>query len=96
MENSANPVNPERNGETAKSCSSPSGGGSGSKSVHKFMGGGKGTLLSITVPALYSRYEESVDRYYEMIHKRLSKHYKIVDENVISRLPRSLSKDKDT
>ncbi|KAK1572407.1 hypothetical protein Q3G72_032280 [Acer saccharum] len=227
MENSANSVNPERNGETANSCSSPSGGGSGSKlSVHKFMGGGKaadvllwkrrrvsfgvivvatvawfifewsglpflsvcsdvlllliavlfvranyvafqdkqlqtlpelvlseemvnnaaasfrvkvnyllvvahditlgkdfrlffqvvvclwllsasgsyfsfftlayiGTLLSVTVPALYSRYEESVDRYYGMIHKRLSKHYKIVDKNVISRLPRSLSKDKD-
>ncbi|KAK3230146.1 hypothetical protein Dsin_002027 [Dipteronia sinensis] len=55
-----------------------------------------GTLLSVTVPALYSRYEESVDRYCGMIHKRLSKHYKIVDENVISRLPRSLSKDKDT
>ncbi|KAK4834835.1 hypothetical protein QYF36_001164 [Acer negundo] len=54
------------------------------------------TLLSVTVPALYSRYEESVDRYYGMIHKRLSKHYKIVDKNVISRLPGSLSKDKDT
>ncbi|KAH7548284.1 hypothetical protein ACOSQ2_032666 [Xanthoceras sorbifolium] len=55
-----------------------------------------GTLISVTVPALYSRYEESVDRYCGMIHKRLSKHYKIVDENVVSRLPRSLSKDKDT
>lgn len=55
-----------------------------------------GTLLSITVPALYSRFEARVDRYCGMIHKSISHHYKVVDENVISRIPRSLSKDKDT
>lgn len=55
-----------------------------------------GTLLSITVPALYSRYEERVDKCCGVIHKKLSQHYKIVDENVISRIPRTLSKDKYT
>ncbi|KAJ4833196.1 Reticulon-like protein B16 [Turnera subulata] len=55
-----------------------------------------GTILSITIPALYSRYEERVDRYCGVIHRKLSDHYKIVDENVISRIPQSLSKDKDT
>ncbi|KAF5467506.1 hypothetical protein F2P56_017326 [Juglans regia] len=54
-----------------------------------------GTIIFITVPALYSKYEEHVDRYCGMIHRQFSKHYKIVDESVISRLPRSLTKDKD-
>ncbi|KDP21658.1 hypothetical protein JCGZ_03329 [Jatropha curcas] len=54
-----------------------------------------GTILSITIPALYSKYEERVDRYCGMIHRKLSHHYKIVDESVISRIPQSLSKDKD-
>lgn len=53
-----------------------------------------GTLLSITVPALYSRFEARVDKYCGMIHKSISQHYKVVDENVISRIPRTLSKDK--
>ncbi|CAN1353673.1 Reticulon-like protein B16 [Linum perenne] len=52
-----------------------------------------GTVLSITVPALYSKYEERVDRCFGMIHKR----FKIVDESVTSRIPQGLSsKDKDT
>uniref|UniRef100_A0A6N2ML26 Reticulon-like protein n=3 Tax=Salix TaxID=40685 RepID=A0A6N2ML26_SALVM len=54
-----------------------------------------GTILSITIPALYSRYEEHVDRCCGVIHRKLSHHYKIVDESVISRIPQSLSKDKD-
>lgn len=55
-----------------------------------------GTILSITIPALYSRYEERVDRCCGIIHRKLSHHYKIVDESVISRIPQSLSKDKDS
>ncbi|GLT46022.1 hypothetical protein SLA2020_198130 [Shorea laevis] len=54
-----------------------------------------GTILSITVPALYSKYEEHVDKYCGLIHRKLSQHYKIVDESVISRIPRSLSDIKD-
>ncbi|KAJ9160462.1 hypothetical protein P3X46_025862 [Hevea brasiliensis] len=54
-----------------------------------------GTILSITIPALYSKYEEHIDKYCGMIHRKLSHHYKIVDESVISRIPHSLSKDKD-
>ncbi|KAJ8771165.1 hypothetical protein K2173_023490 [Erythroxylum novogranatense] len=54
-----------------------------------------GTILSITIPALYNKYEEHVDKYCGVIHNKLSQHYKIVDENVISRIPQSISKDKD-
>lgn len=55
-----------------------------------------GTILSITIPALYSRYQDHIDRFAGLIHQQMSHHYKIVDENVISRIPRSLSKDKDS
>ncbi|KAF5738412.1 reticulon-like protein B16 isoform X1 [Tripterygium wilfordii] len=55
-----------------------------------------GTILSITIPALYSKYEEHVDKYCNMIHRKFSQHYKIVDDNVISKIPRRLSKGKDT
>ncbi|XAR71868.1 hypothetical protein NMG60_11018310 [Bertholletia excelsa] len=55
-----------------------------------------GTILSVTVPALYSKYQDPVDRFAGVIHRKFSNHYKIVDENVISRLPRSLPKDKDS
>ncbi|KAG2724019.1 hypothetical protein I3760_02G198900, partial [Carya illinoinensis] len=44
------------------------------------------TIIPITVPALYSKYEEHVDRCCGMTHQQFSKHYKIVDESVISRL----------
>ncbi|KAK6932923.1 Reticulon [Dillenia turbinata] len=55
-----------------------------------------GTILSITIPALYSRYQAQVDRCAGLIHQKFSRHYKIVDENVFSRLPRGLSKEKET
>nr|XP_048326123.1 reticulon-like protein B16 isoform X1 [Ziziphus jujuba var. spinosa] len=55
-----------------------------------------GTIILITLPALYSKYDEHVDKYCGMLHHRFSKHYKVVDENVPSRLFRSLSKDKDS
>lgn len=54
-----------------------------------------GTILSTTVPALYNKYEEHVDKYFGKIHRKFSKHYKIVDESVIRRIPQSFSKDKD-
>ncbi|KAI6670230.1 hypothetical protein NL676_005115 [Syzygium grande] len=54
-----------------------------------------GTIISITVPALYSRYEKHVDRFCGMLHRNFSRHYKVVDESFISKLPRSLSKDKN-
>ncbi|XVF41215.1 hypothetical protein PTKIN_Ptkin01aG0262700 [Pterospermum kingtungense] len=54
-----------------------------------------GTLLSITLPAFYSKYEEHVDKYCGKIHKKFSQHYKIINESGTNRNPRSLSKDKD-
>ncbi|XP_013730876.2 reticulon-like protein B16 [Brassica napus] len=55
-----------------------------------------GTILSVTIPALYSKYQSRVDKCCGLIHRQLSHHYKLVDENVISRLSWSFSKDKDS
>lgn len=55
-----------------------------------------GTIVLITLPALYSKYEQHVDKCYGMIHQQFSRRYKVVDDNVFSRLPRSFSKDKDS
>ncbi|XP_009363811.2 reticulon-like protein B16 isoform X1 [Pyrus x bretschneideri] len=55
-----------------------------------------GSILSITLPALYSKYEETVDRCFGNIHRQFSKHYKIVDDGVFNRLPRNVPKDKDS
>ncbi|KAL6581279.1 Reticulon-like protein B16 [Orobanche minor] len=54
-----------------------------------------GIIISITIPALYDRFRDIIDRYIGTIHRQFSKHYKIVDESLHSRLPRSQSKDKD-
>ncbi|KAM5556837.1 reticulon-like protein B16 [Rosa sericea] len=54
-----------------------------------------GSVLSITIPALYSKYEGTVDKYCGKIHRQFSRHYKIVDDSVFNRLPRNTSKDKD-
>ncbi|CAA6654631.1 unnamed protein product [Spirodela intermedia] len=50
-----------------------------------------GAIVSITVPALYNRYEEGVDRCAGLVHQKFSMHYKVVDENIIKRLPKSFS-----
>nr|CAB3496019.1 unnamed protein product [Digitaria exilis] len=54
-----------------------------------------GTIALVTVPALYNKYQGHVDRYAGMVHRNISRHYKIVDENVISRLPRSFITEKE-
>ncbi|CAI9091864.1 OLC1v1026966C1 [Oldenlandia corymbosa var. corymbosa] len=55
-----------------------------------------GTILFTTVPALYNRFEERVDRYAGIIHQKFSRNYKIVDENVIGRLPPNLPREKES
>ncbi|XP_031486614.1 reticulon-like protein B16 isoform X2 [Nymphaea colorata] len=55
-----------------------------------------GTIFAVTIPALYSKYEDHVGRYAGMVHREILKHYRKVDESIISRLPRSLSKHKVT
>jgi len=54
-----------------------------------------GTIALVTIPALYNKYQGHVDRYAGMVHRNISRQYKIVDENVISRLPRSFIRDKE-
>ncbi|XP_078159816.1 reticulon family protein [Carex rostrata] len=53
-----------------------------------------GSIMAITLPALYNKYEERLDRYAGIVHQNISKHYKVVDKNVISRLPRSFKREK--
>ncbi|KAK7266407.1 hypothetical protein RIF29_19051 [Crotalaria pallida] len=55
-----------------------------------------GTLMMITIPALYRKYGNYIDKCCGVIHHQFSKHYRIVDENVFNRLPRNVSKDKDS
>ncbi|KAL5152997.1 Reticulon-like protein B16 [Glycine soja] len=55
-----------------------------------------GTLLMITIPALYSKYGGYVDKCCGVIHRQFSRHYRIVDESVFNRLPRNISKDKES
>ncbi|CAA0811032.1 Reticulon-like protein B16 [Striga hermonthica] len=54
-----------------------------------------GVIIFITIPALYDKFRDIIDRYAGMIHKKISEHYKIVDDSLHSRLPRPLMKDKD-
>lgn len=55
-----------------------------------------GVIISVTVPALYDKFEDQVDRWVGMIHRKFSRHYKIVDESLHSRLPRTLTREKDS
>ncbi|KAL3652294.1 hypothetical protein CASFOL_001975 [Castilleja foliolosa] len=55
-----------------------------------------GIIISITIPALYDKFRDIIDRYVGTIHRQFSKHYKIVDESLHSRVSRRLTKDKDT
>ncbi|MED6144957.1 hypothetical protein PIB30_020429 [Stylosanthes scabra] len=55
-----------------------------------------GTLLMFTIPPLYSKYGNYVDKCCGIINHQFSKHYRIVDENVFNRLPHNIPKDKDS
>ncbi|KAL3837817.1 hypothetical protein ACJIZ3_022408 [Penstemon smallii] len=54
-----------------------------------------GVIISITIPALYDKFQDRVDRYVGIVQQKFSKHYKIVDESFHGRLPRTPSKNKD-
>eukprot|EP01018_Ginkgo_biloba_P000768 Gb_40791 [translate_table: standard] len=51
-------------------------------------------LASFTIPALYNKYEDHVDRYAEILEKVFRKHYKKFDEKVISKVARVFLKEK--
>jgi len=53
-----------------------------------------GLLISLTIPALYNKYEDHVDRNAEIAHKQIVKQYRNLDANVLSKIPRGFSKDK--
>lgn len=52
-----------------------------------------GVIIFNTVPALYNKFEDHIDRYAGMVHRKLSRHYKVVDDSLMSRLPHYPSKD---
>ncbi|XP_058207372.1 reticulon-like protein B16 isoform X2 [Rhododendron vialii] len=50
-----------------------------------------GIILSITVPALYNKYQEHVDLFAGQICQRVRNYYNLVDESVISRICRTVA-----
>eukprot|EP01018_Ginkgo_biloba_P002360 Gb_33890 [translate_table: standard] len=51
-------------------------------------------LVSLTIPALYNKYEDHVDRNAEIAQKEIIKHYRKLDENFLSKLSKGFSKEK--
>ncbi|KAK9724702.1 hypothetical protein RND81_05G093200 [Saponaria officinalis] len=51
-------------------------------------------VLLHTVPVLYEKYEDQVDAYAEKALVELKKHYAVVDEKVLSKIPKGPLKDK--
>ncbi|XP_078436489.1 reticulon family protein [Wolffia australiana] len=50
-----------------------------------------GVIVSITLPALYDKYEEGVDRYVGLVQEIFAANLKRVNENIIKKLPRAFS-----
>uniref|UniRef100_A0A0D6R7P5 Reticulon-like protein n=1 Tax=Araucaria cunninghamii TaxID=56994 RepID=A0A0D6R7P5_ARACU len=48
-------------------------------------------VLCLSIPALYNKYEDKVDKNAEIAHQHIQKHYKSLNENVLSKIPRRLS-----
>ncbi|KAF3333187.1 reticulon-like protein B2 [Carex littledalei] len=53
-----------------------------------------GYVILHTVPALYERYEDKVDEFAERGMTEMNKHYKVLDDKVLSKIPRGPSKPK--
>ncbi|KAF2610476.1 hypothetical protein F2Q70_00009211 [Brassica cretica] len=51
-------------------------------------------VLLFTVPLVYDKYEDKVDSYGEKAMAELKKQYAVLDEKVLSKIPRGPSKDK--
>ncbi|KAL9225352.1 hypothetical protein vseg_001290 [Gypsophila vaccaria] len=47
-----------------------------------------------TLPVLYEKHEDQVDAFAEKASRELKKHYAVVNEKVVSKIPRGPSKDK--
>ncbi|KAL2543696.1 Reticulon-like protein B2 [Forsythia ovata] len=52
------------------------------------------TVLLCTVPVLYEKYEDKVDSFAEKAMAELKKQYAVLDDKVLSKIPRGPSKDK--
>ncbi|XP_074286448.1 reticulon-like protein B16 [Silene latifolia] len=54
-----------------------------------------GTIIFVTISALYSRHEKHIDRLAGFVHRRFSRQYTIVDDDYVRRPPQCTSIDKD-
>ncbi|XP_042481846.1 reticulon-like protein B11 [Macadamia integrifolia] len=52
-----------------------------------------GILVSLTLPALYDKYQDHVDDKLSKTHKVLLSHYRKID-NILSKIPRPMNKEK--
>ncbi|KAM7501682.1 hypothetical protein LguiB_000586 [Lonicera macranthoides] len=58
------------------------------KPVHAVLGGGKLFVMVLTLPLLYEMHEDQVDSYAELATVELKKHYSVLDDKVIRKLPK--------
>lgn len=54
-----------------------------------------GTMLSVTIPVVYIKYEDKIKRYGERVKMHCRKLVEIVDEKVLKNLKNRLFKHKD-
>lgn len=54
-----------------------------------------GTMLSVTIPVLYIKYEDKIKRYGERVKMQCKKLVEIVDEKVLKNLKNRSFKHKD-
>lgn len=53
-----------------------------------------GTLLSLSIPLLYDKYQNEIDKKLIVARNVIQTQYKKVDEQVLRKIPRSLNKEK--
>lgn len=49
-----------------------------------------------TVPILYDKYQDKVDHFAGKAHTEACKHYQVLDQKVLSKIPRGPAKTKKT
>ncbi len=53
-----------------------------------------GIILAQTLPFIYDKYEDVIDHHANKISEQAQVHYKKLDENVFSKIPRAPVKEK--
>jgi hypothetical protein len=53
-----------------------------------------GIVLALTLPFIYDKYEDVIDHHANRISEQAQAHYKKLDENVFSKIPKAPVKEK--